>query len=86
MVILILYCVSVLNITRCPYCKTANYAVEYRGVRTKEEKGMEQIVIPLIIIFLFRLTFNFLCHCFSFVKFWGCSAKECSPSIQLHFL
>ncbi|WKA13047.1 hypothetical protein VitviT2T_030380 [Vitis vinifera] len=29
--------------TQCPYCKTANYAVEYRGVKTKEEKGMEQI-------------------------------------------
>lgn len=29
---------------RCPFCKTANYAVEYRGVKTKEEKGMEQIV------------------------------------------
>lgn len=29
---------------RCPFCKTTNYAVEYRGVKTKEEKGMEQIV------------------------------------------
>ncbi|XAR56384.1 hypothetical protein NMG60_11036846 [Bertholletia excelsa] len=29
--------------TRCPYCKTSNYAVEYRGMKTKEEKGMEQI-------------------------------------------
>lgn len=29
--------------TQCPFCKTANYAVEYRGVKTKEEKGMEQI-------------------------------------------
>ncbi|KAJ0989374.1 hypothetical protein J5N97_007730 [Dioscorea zingiberensis] len=29
--------------TQCPYCKTSNYAVEYRGVRTKEEKGMEQL-------------------------------------------
>ncbi|XP_039125997.1 E3 ubiquitin-protein ligase GW2-like isoform X2 [Dioscorea cayenensis subsp. rotundata] len=29
--------------TQCPFCKTSNYAVEYRGVRTKEEKGMEQI-------------------------------------------
>ncbi|XP_011623651.1 uncharacterized protein LOC18434900 isoform X2 [Amborella trichopoda] len=28
--------------TQCPFCKTPNYAVEYRGVRTKEEKGMEQ--------------------------------------------
>ncbi|KAL6839669.1 hypothetical protein ACP4OV_030608 [Aristida adscensionis] len=28
---------------RCPYCKMFNYAVEYRGVRTKEEKGMEQL-------------------------------------------
>ncbi|KAL6999752.1 E3 ubiquitin-protein ligase da2 [Sarracenia purpurea var. burkii] len=32
-----------LNCTRCPFCKTSNYAVEYRGVKTKEEKGMEQI-------------------------------------------
>ncbi|KAM0944555.1 putative transcription factor C2H2 family [Dioscorea sansibarensis] len=29
--------------TQCPFCKTSNYAVEYRGVRTKEEKGKEQI-------------------------------------------
>ncbi|KAJ4726611.1 Protein SIP5 [Melia azedarach] len=29
--------------TQCPFCKTTNYAVEYRGVKTKEEKGMEQI-------------------------------------------
>ncbi|XP_071691824.1 E3 ubiquitin-protein ligase DA2-like [Rutidosis leptorrhynchoides] len=29
--------------TQCPFCKTFNYAVEYRGVRTKEEKGLEQI-------------------------------------------
>ncbi|KAG6755136.1 hypothetical protein POTOM_040951 [Populus tomentosa] len=29
--------------TQCPFCKTANYAVEYRGVKTKEEKGLEQI-------------------------------------------
>nr|DAD33875.1 TPA_asm: hypothetical protein HUJ06_012726 [Nelumbo nucifera] len=28
--------------TQCPFCKTSNYAVEYRGVRSKEEKGMEQ--------------------------------------------
>uniref|UniRef100_A0A1D1XU99 Protein SIP5 n=2 Tax=Anthurium amnicola TaxID=1678845 RepID=A0A1D1XU99_9ARAE len=29
--------------TQCPFCKTSNYAVEYRGMKTKEEKGMEQI-------------------------------------------
>ncbi|XWS10781.1 hypothetical protein CRYUN_Cryun38cG0027300 [Craigia yunnanensis] len=29
--------------TQCPFCKTSNYAVEFRGVKTKEEKGMEQI-------------------------------------------
>ncbi|XP_047341813.1 E3 ubiquitin-protein ligase DA2L-like [Impatiens glandulifera] len=29
--------------TQCPYCKTSNYAVEYRGGKTKEEKGIEQI-------------------------------------------
>lgn len=29
--------------TQCPFCKTSNYAVEYRGVRTKEEKGIEQV-------------------------------------------
>ncbi|KAH8494163.1 hypothetical protein H0E87_020794 [Populus deltoides] len=34
---------ALLNKIRCPFCKTANYAVEYRGVKTKEEKGLEQI-------------------------------------------
>ncbi|KAF0901496.1 hypothetical protein E2562_003483 [Oryza meyeriana var. granulata] len=29
--------------TQCPYCKMASYAVEYRGVKTMEEKGNEQI-------------------------------------------
>ncbi|XP_057948972.1 E3 ubiquitin-protein ligase DA2L-like [Malania oleifera] len=29
--------------TQCPFCKTSNYAVEYRGMKSKEEKGMEQI-------------------------------------------
>ncbi|KAF5178288.1 Ring-type e3 ubiquitin ligase [Thalictrum thalictroides] len=29
--------------TQCPFCKTCNYAVEYRGMRSKEEKGMEQV-------------------------------------------
>ncbi|XP_052177988.1 E3 ubiquitin-protein ligase DA2L-like isoform X2 [Diospyros lotus] len=29
--------------TQCPFCKTSSYAVEYRGVKTKEEKGLEQI-------------------------------------------
>ncbi|XP_011082863.1 uncharacterized protein LOC105165517 [Sesamum indicum] len=29
--------------TQCPFCKTSNYAVEYRGVKTKEEKGVEQL-------------------------------------------
>lgn len=29
--------------TQCPFCKTVNYAVEYRGVKSKEEKGQEQI-------------------------------------------
>ncbi|KAJ8754643.1 hypothetical protein K2173_010734 [Erythroxylum novogranatense] len=29
--------------TQCPFCKMSNYAVEYRGVKTKEEKGLEQI-------------------------------------------
>ncbi|KAM7268134.1 hypothetical protein ACFE04_010300 [Oxalis oulophora] len=32
-----------LNFIRCPFCKTTNYAVQYRGVKTKEEKGLEQI-------------------------------------------
>ncbi|KAG6397879.1 hypothetical protein SASPL_139329 [Salvia splendens] len=27
----------------CPFCKTSNYAVEYRGVKTKEEKSIEQL-------------------------------------------
>ncbi|XP_021729363.1 uncharacterized protein LOC110696384 [Chenopodium quinoa] len=29
--------------TQCPFCKTSNYAVEYRGGKSKEERGMEQI-------------------------------------------
>ncbi|XP_042028984.1 E3 ubiquitin-protein ligase DA2-like isoform X2 [Salvia splendens] len=29
--------------TQCPFCKTANYAVEYRGFKTKEEKIIEQL-------------------------------------------
>ncbi|KAJ3692149.1 hypothetical protein LUZ60_012499 [Juncus effusus] len=29
--------------TQCPFCKTPNYAVEYRGVKSKEEKNMEQV-------------------------------------------
>ncbi|XP_074311205.1 E3 ubiquitin-protein ligase DA2L [Silene latifolia] len=29
--------------TQCPFCKTSNYAVEYKGVKSKEEKGQEQI-------------------------------------------
>ncbi|XP_054815719.1 E3 ubiquitin-protein ligase DA2L-like isoform X2 [Prosopis cineraria] len=29
--------------TRCPFCKTANYAVVYRGVKSKEERVLEQI-------------------------------------------
>ncbi|KAL5731761.1 hypothetical protein ACHQM5_004461 [Ranunculus cassubicifolius] len=29
--------------TQCPFCKTCNYAVEYRGMRSKEEKGIEQV-------------------------------------------
>ncbi|GLJ17383.1 hypothetical protein SUGI_0301980 [Cryptomeria japonica] len=28
--------------TQCPFCKTSNYAVEYRGCKTQEEKGIEQ--------------------------------------------
>ncbi|TYK16345.1 RING-type E3 ubiquitin ligase [Cucumis melo var. makuwa] len=32
-----------LNLRRCPFCKTSNYAVEYRGVKSKEEKSLEQI-------------------------------------------
>ncbi|CAN1335552.1 E3 ubiquitin-protein ligase DA2 [Linum perenne] len=39
----IFFWLAVLNCTRCPFCKTSNYAVEYRGVKTKEEKGLEQI-------------------------------------------
>ncbi|XWS10237.1 hypothetical protein CRYUN_Cryun39dG0058100 [Craigia yunnanensis] len=31
------------RLTQCPFCKTSNYAVEYRGGKTKEEKGIEQI-------------------------------------------
>eukprot|EP00249_Psilotum_nudum_P022017 c28341_g2_i1 orf=586-2025(+) len=27
---------------QCPFCKTPNYAVEYRGAKTLEEKGLEQ--------------------------------------------
>ncbi|KAK8648231.1 hypothetical protein V6N13_128992 [Hibiscus sabdariffa] len=34
--------------TQCPFCKTPSYAVEYRGVKTKEEKGMEQLEEQLV--------------------------------------
>ncbi|KAL6506917.1 hypothetical protein OROHE_022354 [Orobanche hederae] len=34
---------TVFAFERCPFCKTSNYAVEYRGVKTKEEKGLEQL-------------------------------------------
>ncbi|CAL8150555.1 unnamed protein product [Prunus armeniaca] len=40
---LLLYVLVSLNIIRCPFCKTSNYAVEFRGVKSKEEKGLEQI-------------------------------------------
>ncbi|XP_009387883.2 E3 ubiquitin-protein ligase GW2 isoform X3 [Musa acuminata AAA Group] len=29
--------------SQCPFCKTSNYAVEYHGAKTKEEKGVEQV-------------------------------------------
>ncbi|XXG90412.1 hypothetical protein AAC387_Pa12g2186 [Persea americana] len=29
--------------TQCPFCKASVYAVEFRGVKTKEEKGLEQL-------------------------------------------
>ncbi|KAG8083508.1 hypothetical protein GUJ93_ZPchr0015g6695 [Zizania palustris] len=35
--------VLLIMIQRYPHCKMANYAVEYRGVKTKEEKGHEQL-------------------------------------------
>ncbi|XP_059661353.1 E3 ubiquitin-protein ligase DA2L-like [Cornus florida] len=28
---------------QCPFCKSLNYGIEYRGMKTKEEKGFEQI-------------------------------------------
>ncbi|CAH2060571.1 unnamed protein product [Thlaspi arvense] len=30
-----------LVIQLCPFCKTSNYAVEYRGGKTKEEKSVD---------------------------------------------
>ncbi|CAK9862218.1 unnamed protein product [Sphagnum jensenii] len=33
---------SISQPTQCPYCKMANYSVEYRGPKSMEEKGMEQ--------------------------------------------
>ncbi|XP_078428327.1 E3 ubiquitin-protein ligase DA2-like isoform X2 [Wolffia australiana] len=29
--------------TSCPFCKTSNYAVEYRGMKSKEERGLEEM-------------------------------------------
>ncbi|XP_020705774.1 E3 ubiquitin-protein ligase DA2L isoform X1 [Dendrobium catenatum] len=29
--------------SQCPFCKTSNYAVEYKGAKSKEEKGVEQV-------------------------------------------
>ena len=47
-------------VIRCPYCKTLNYAVEYRGVKTKEEKGIEQLVSAHThrVLFLSRLLWS----------------------------
>ncbi|KAH8946356.1 hypothetical protein BDL97_12G090900 [Sphagnum fallax] len=33
---------SISQPTQCPYCKMANYSVEYRGPKSMEEKGLEQ--------------------------------------------
>ena len=55
---------------RCPFCKTANYAVEYCGVKSKEEKGLEQIVscsLSLLLSFglsLLKYVHNKLCFTF----------------------
>lgn len=40
-----------LNSIRCPFCKTSNYFVEYRGARTKQEKRREQAVSVYLIFF-----------------------------------
>uniref|UniRef100_A0A7C9A070 RING-type domain-containing protein n=1 Tax=Opuntia streptacantha TaxID=393608 RepID=A0A7C9A070_OPUST len=29
--------------TQCPFCKSLNYAVEYRGVKSKEERSLEEM-------------------------------------------
>jgi hypothetical protein len=29
--------------TQCPFCKTSNYVVEYRGVKTQEEKALNKL-------------------------------------------
>ncbi|XP_010278034.1 PREDICTED: uncharacterized protein LOC104612343 [Nelumbo nucifera] len=33
---------NAMSSAQCPFCKTPSYAVEYRGARTQEEKGLEQ--------------------------------------------
>ena len=47
---------SCLTVVRCPFCKTANYAVEYRGEKTKKEKELElsvRINLHILASFLF---------------------------------
>ena len=50
----------ILDQYRCPFCKTPNYAVEYRGVKTKEEKSIEQFVslMPLCVRFFLLLYYS----------------------------
>lgn len=64
--------VYLLKITRCPFCKTSNYAVEYRGMRSKEEKGMEQVVRYALICVSFLNSFV-LFHFFGLVVGGSCT-------------
>ena len=51
---------EVLNLHRCPFCKSLNYAVEYRGVKSKEERSLEEMVRHLFLdhfVNLLRFTF-----------------------------
>ncbi|OVA15728.1 hypothetical protein BVC80_1829g8 [Macleaya cordata] len=46
------------QLTQCPFCKSSSYTVEYRGARTKEEKGLEQAEEQKVIEAKIRMRFE----------------------------
>ncbi|PIA46070.1 hypothetical protein AQUCO_01600385v1 [Aquilegia coerulea] len=43
---------------QCPFCKSSSYAVEYRGAKTEEEKGLEQAEEQKVIEAKIRMQFQ----------------------------